>query len=318
MFEFRTVVEADKVQGSSDSVELEMVFPKLKEHTLRVMQQPDLVIQKEDVLRVVIKEISDRPNFYDLSLHFTSQRASDLERLTSARVGQRLAMVVQKRILMAPKVMEPITNGQLLVSLGEPLEEVQKIARMLPIEPIIDRNPPPEDKPRPYKYERSPLSEEEMAKIMVSDDWIALRRSYIWSQPTETSSPIFLLSASFFVKQEVQILTQAPWIQWVYKNDWVKVVYDDKKGWVPRKDLVPQYILLHTDVLLKYYKEMLEEWVQQKKDPQTPPWQLAKLQQTLEMYKQEAIRRFASETDFQKWYREIATPALEKARVKNP
>ncbi len=316
MFEFRTVVEADKVEGSPDSVEMEMVFPKMKERTLRVVHKPDLVIQKEDVLQVVIKEIGDRPSFYDLSLHFTPQRASDLERLTSARVGQRLAMVVQKRILMAPKVMEPITNGQLLVSLGEPFEEVQKMARMLSIEPIIDRNPPPEDKPRSYKYERSPLNEGELAKIMVADDWIALRRTYMWSQPAETSSPIFLLSESFFVKQDVQVLTQAPWIQWVYQNDWVKVVYDDKKGWVPRKDLVPQYVLLHTDVLLKYYKEMLEEWVQQKKDPITPPWQLAKLQQTLEMYKQEAIRRFASEAGFQKWHREVATPVLEKTGTK--
>lgn len=314
LFEIRVVIENDQAATETSTIELERMFPIYGETRLRVLKQPELVVKRTDITRSVIYEISYLPKNYHLALHFTTERANDLFRITSAHVGKRLAIVASNRIIISPKVMEPIKDGLLAISTASSLEDLQQLAKALQLEPTIEHNPPPEDKPRFYKHERSPLSEEEMAKIMVSDDWVVLRRSYIWSQPTDTSSPIFLLSGGFSVEQEVQILSQHPWIKWVYQGEWIKIRDKEKTGWVSRKDLIPLYINLDTGTLLKVYQDLLVEYEKLKQKENIPMWWLIKQQQIIEMYKQEAIRRFTSEADFQRWYREVAIPQLGKAQ----
>ena len=66
-----------------------------------------------------------------IAIEFTQEGATRLARMTSANVGQQMAVVVDDEVLSAATIYEPVTGGRLQLAGGYSLEDAQRIAAII-------------------------------------------------------------------------------------------------------------------------------------------------------------------------------------------
>lgn len=89
---------------------------------------PEVLIDEEDI--ATANMISQRGHLA-IDLHFTDAGRDKFLQLTDANVGKRCGMIVYGRLLAAPIIRKPITQGRALIEGNFTLEEVQEIVSKL-------------------------------------------------------------------------------------------------------------------------------------------------------------------------------------------
>lgn len=88
---------------------------------------------------VQIDTMSDRPY---IALHFTVEGGQLLSEITAASLNQQLAIIVEDEIISAPLVLEPVTNGKIMLSLPGPGTTRQLIDEAVELEARIQSHRP--------------------------------------------------------------------------------------------------------------------------------------------------------------------------------
>ncbi|MBI4040641.1 MAG: protein translocase subunit SecD [Deltaproteobacteria bacterium] len=122
--------------------ERELAFEKqVDPQTQKARWIPYLLEQKAQVTGDHVRDArvvtNPRTNLYDVSLKFTAQGAKPFAKLTSDNVNRRLAIVLDGMVHSAPRIDEPILNGEASITFGarddlnQLLKEVQDTALVL-------------------------------------------------------------------------------------------------------------------------------------------------------------------------------------------
>jgi len=93
-------------------------------------EQPTLSVSRQvllsgaDVTCVGIAN-ADRPDLRGVRLVFTGDKQTALAAVTGAHVGDRIAIFLNGRVLMAPKLLDPVTGGEILITTASDQEVAQ-------------------------------------------------------------------------------------------------------------------------------------------------------------------------------------------------
>jgi len=91
-------------------------------------QKPVLVLQKGAVRS--IKIIQRREDNFSIELQLSHDVGKQIENLTSANIGKRLVFMSKNEILMAPRILEAIKTGKIVVELpSTKKDDAERIAR---------------------------------------------------------------------------------------------------------------------------------------------------------------------------------------------
>jgi len=74
---------------------------------------PDVAMTGRDVKSA---EIMQSPDGWAVAVHFTDSGADKLQQFTTANKGRRIAILVDGRVFVAPLIIEPLKDGQMLIS----------------------------------------------------------------------------------------------------------------------------------------------------------------------------------------------------------
>ena len=88
----------------------------------------DVFLSNDDIEKVILDE---RYHQVIVELQFTSKGAEKLEDFSRNAIGRYVAIVLNGRVLLAPRINEAISGGSLQISGGLTREEGEKVAKRI-------------------------------------------------------------------------------------------------------------------------------------------------------------------------------------------
>jgi len=107
----------------------------------RPREESRIEIRRGDVAAAELARGGDEGDVPALDVTLTPEAARRIEELTAAHVGERVAIVVDGRVVMTPRVRDRIAGGRLEIT-GPPESELREIRQKLS---SPDADPPRED-----------------------------------------------------------------------------------------------------------------------------------------------------------------------------
>lgn len=90
---------------------------------------PDPVLSDRDVRKAVpVMDLNGQPA---LNLRFSDEASVRFAQITTARIGQNIAIVIGDELISAPRVMTEIAGGEAVIAGSFTLEEVSALAETL-------------------------------------------------------------------------------------------------------------------------------------------------------------------------------------------
>ena len=113
-------LECDEgVQMEKKCIELEI--EKSVDEVINIYKEPSMVIEKKDIENATISDNDDQ--FPVLSIQLTSIAGDKFRTLTANNIDQRLAVVSQNKVVMAPVIKAAIEGGNISIGQGRGVEE---------------------------------------------------------------------------------------------------------------------------------------------------------------------------------------------------
>jgi preprotein translocase subunit SecD len=85
-------------------------FPRWAESGTTALE-PEILFSGKDFASIETSRGGDDKKTPSLALHFTKEAADRFTRVTTRYTGRRLAVVVDGKVVTAPKILHPITTG---------------------------------------------------------------------------------------------------------------------------------------------------------------------------------------------------------------
>lgn len=121
-------VRADLTMHLAQDTPAEGMTPMADPSTLKTIYvNPSPALTHEDIRRVLVQRGPSQT--WVLAISFTETGSSRLARVTSENVGRRLAFMVDRRILTAPVLQGPITEGAAIIEADMTKEEAERLAK---------------------------------------------------------------------------------------------------------------------------------------------------------------------------------------------
>ena len=92
--------------------------------------EPEIVFSGKDFAVIEASRGGDDKKTPSLALHFTQGASLRFTKLTTQRTGRRLAIVIDGKVVTAPKILHPITTGLFEIT-GPPEAEIDEMYRLI-------------------------------------------------------------------------------------------------------------------------------------------------------------------------------------------
>lgn len=129
-FKFVKQVNEDSESSLKDSIPEGYELRMLEENGNKkeILVEKKAVLEGGDIRSVNITEDSDKKPI--LRVGFEVEGSKKLAKLTKENIGRRLAVILDEKVLMAPRIREEIPNGELVVTGNFSLDEIKDLEIM--------------------------------------------------------------------------------------------------------------------------------------------------------------------------------------------
>jgi hypothetical protein len=250
-------------------------------------------IEKAKIIHVVCETKFYQP--FDMEISVSKQYALQLKQFYANNVGKEYAEYINNELISVVSVIEPAASFDIRLGCFT-LEQVVQLSINLGFQP---------------KYETICVNKKAKLKDLSSSYKFKAKRDYV---PLK-NSPLWILTEEKELlnnlndKKRILIIPSQKAVEQYYdereknfvrKDGFIKVMYQDKTGWIDSKSAIPFLSTLDNNVFLEKFFENHEQFYHSEL---IAPQAINKRKTIRNLYVSEAKSRFASEKEFTRWYR---------------